>query len=38
LKLLPLFLFLSGLPALSAQPIDSRSPAVRVSPRDHRYL
>ena len=38
MKLLPLFLFLSGLPALSAQPIDSRSPAVRVSPRDHRYL
>ena len=38
LKLLPLLFSLFGLPALSAQPIDSHSAAVRVSPRDHRYL
>jgi len=29
---------LSGLPALAAQPIDSHSAYVGVSPRDHRYL
>src|SRR5690349_6906479 len=35
--LLSLLLF-SGVPALFAQPIDSHSAVVRVSPRDHRYL
>jgi len=39
LKLSPaLSIALCGLPALFAQPIDSNSPYVRVSPRDHRYL
>ncbi|HEY2013493.1 MAG TPA: hypothetical protein VGH38_08335, partial [Bryobacteraceae bacterium] len=33
-----LVILLCGLPALVAQPIDSASPYVRVSPRDHRYL
>ena len=35
---LTLLVFLSGLPALFAQPIDSHSAFVRVSPRDRRYL
>ena len=35
---LALLAIFSSVPAFSGQPIDSHSAAVRVSPRDHRYL
>jgi len=35
---LAVFLTFFGVPTLFGQPIDSKSPYVRVSPRDHRYL